>query len=60
MRVRLLKSWTNMQGRKYPIGTVLAVDTSLGLKLIKTKNGVLYDGAYPEVKKSKTNFKNKE
>ena len=57
MRVRLVKSWTNMQGRKYPIGTVLAVDSSLGFRLIKTKRGEPYDGDYPNVKKSKTNFK---
>jgi hypothetical protein len=58
MRVRLKKSWTNTQGRKYPIGTVLAVDNSLGNKLIKDKKGELYEGDYPNVKKSKTNFKN--
>lgn len=46
-----------MQGRKYPIGTVLTVDSSLGFRLIKTKRGEPYDGDYPNVKKSKTNFK---
>ena len=60
MRVRLIKSWTNPQGRKYPIGEVLAVDNSLGNKLIKKKNGILYEGEYPNVKKSRTNFKSKE
>ena len=49
-----------MQGRKYPIGTVLAVDGSLGNRLIKSKRGENYDGDYPNVKKSRTNFKNKE
>ena len=49
-----------MQGRKYPIGEVLAVDNSLGNKLIKKKNGILYEGEYPNVKKSRTNFKSKE
>lgn len=57
MRVRLLKSWINTQGRKYPKGTVLSTDESLGFKLIKNKYGVLYDGEYPNVKKMRTNFK---
>lgn len=46
-----------MTGKKYPIGTVLQVDESLGNRLIKNKNGVPYGGDYPNVKKSKTNFK---
>ena len=60
MKVRLDKSWTNMTGKKYPIGTVLDTDASLGNKIIKSKRGHLYEGDYPNVKKSKTNFKIKE
>lgn len=46
-RVRLMKKWTNVFGREYPIGTVLQTDAELGSELIRLKYGVEYHGKYP-------------
>jgi hypothetical protein len=56
MRVRLRRSWTNEQGRKYPIGTVLNVFNSFGKQMIQDGIAYPYDGDYPRVKKEKTEF----
>jgi hypothetical protein len=56
MRVRLHRSWINMQGRKYPIGQVLQVDKTLGRHLIDQNYGTEYTGEYPKVNKVKTQF----
>jgi hypothetical protein len=56
MRVRLHRSWTNTQGRKYPIGQVLQVDKSLGRLLVNENYGTEYNGEYPKVNKVKTEF----
>lgn len=55
MRVRLRRSWTNEQGRKYPIGTVLQVFPTLGKELVNNGTAVDYNGEYPP-RKEKTNF----
>jgi len=58
MRVRLLRSWTNLQGRKYPIGQFLDVDRTLGKRLLSERYAVEDNTKYPitKEKKSKTNL----
>lgn len=55
-KIRLIKSWTNKRGRKYPVGFTLVVDNVLGSELIEKKYGVKYDGEYPPQGKVKTEF----
>lgn len=54
MIVKLSKSWTNVFGKKYPIGTPLQVHKDLGRKLIEDGYGEEYDGSRQV--KSKTDF----
>jgi hypothetical protein len=56
MRVRLLKSWTNQQGRKYPIGTVITFDRAFSKNMIEQGLAKEYNGEYPRVKKEKIEF----
>lgn len=55
MRVRLLRSWTNEQGKKYPIGQYLDLWPSLGRTLIADRFAVEDNAKYPP-KKVKINF----
>jgi hypothetical protein len=54
--IRLLKSWTNKSGRKYPIGKILPMSNSLSKDLIRDNIAVEYKGEYPPKKKMKTDF----
>jgi hypothetical protein len=45
-----------MQGRKYPIGTVLSLDRKFAKEIIGDGLAVEYDGEYPRVNKEKTEF----
>jgi hypothetical protein len=54
VRVRLLKSWTNAQGRKYGIGWVIS--TTEGKKMIEKGIAEEYNGEYPPKRKMRTNF----
>lgn len=57
MRVRLLKSWVGLTGRKYPIGQILIVTNGLAKKLINEKRATKYTGEYPPRKlKIRTDF----
>lgn len=53
MRVRLLRSWINLQGRKYPIGQYLDVDRTLGKKLLAERYAVEDNTQYPITKSKK-------
>lgn len=52
----MLKSWTNVFGRKYPIGTVLQCDKQLHEELIDMGWAEDFDGLYPPKTKKKTDF----
>jgi hypothetical protein len=58
MRLRLLKSWTNAQGRKYPIGQILQLSSTLEKSLLANGTAEEYKGVYPPSGKwkMKTNF----
>jgi endonuclease YncB( thermonuclease family) len=56
MRVRLLRSWTSPQGRKYPIGQVITFWRGFAKEMIQQGLAVEYTGDYPNVKKEKTEF----
>lgn len=47
VRVRLVKSWTNTQGKVYAVGTILQLIPSLASELLADKIGEKYDGQYP-------------
>lgn len=55
-RVILEKSWTNKQRKKYPVGTILQVDNTLGSQLINEKFGKKYEDKYPPEQKIKKDF----
>lgn len=53
-RVMLLKSWANRSsGKRYPVGTVLQVDSELGSELIRDGIAEKYSGPYPPEQKTK-------
>jgi hypothetical protein len=60
MRIRLLKSWINTQGKKYPVGQILGISKGLALRMIAEGKAEEYCGAYPPPRgrkgKMKTNF----
>ncbi len=45
-----------MQGKKYPIGTVLTLTRSFAKEMIENGTATEYTGEYPRVKKMKTEF----
>lgn len=55
-KVTLIKSWTNFQGRVYPVGQVLIVDKELRQQLIDEGVASIYEGEYPPKEKVKTDF----
>ncbi len=57
MRVRLLKSWANVRGRVYPVGTILQVTSYLASELLADKTAENYSGDYPPKSKMKMNLK---
>jgi hypothetical protein len=59
MRVRLLRSWINTQGKKYPIGQYLDVDRTLGKKLLAERYAVEDNAQYPPKKVKSDLFKPK-
>lgn len=55
-RVILTKSWTNILGRTYAIGSIIQCDPELEEKLISHEYGEKYEGEYPPQKKVKLEF----
>lgn len=53
-RLELKKSWTNPQGVKYFVGTIIQVDRSLGRKLLADGTANVYSGPYPPIGKVRT------
>lgn len=47
VRILLNRSWTNFQGKKYPVGTILQLTKQLGSQLIADGIGEFYEGQYP-------------
>lgn len=56
MKARLVKSWTNIFGRKYPIGQVILCHPDLHKELIDDGYAEDFDGVYSAKKKKKTEF----
>jgi hypothetical protein len=54
--VRLLKSWKNDQGRKYPIGWILGISKGVALRMIDGGIAEEYKGEYPPRTKMQTDF----
>jgi hypothetical protein len=57
VRILLKKSWTNIQGRVYPVGTILQLIPTKASELIADKIGEKYDGDYPPKNKIKMDLK---
>lgn len=55
MRVRLLRSWTNTLGIKYPVGKLIDTDRTLGRQLISERYAVEDNPKNPR-KKIKSDF----
>ncbi len=53
VRILLNKSWTNFQGKKYPVKTIVQLIPSLASQLIADGIGDYYTGDYPPKKKFK-------
>lgn len=56
MRVRLLRSWTNETGNKYPVGSFLDLWGKLAKELIQDRFAVEDNTKFPIKRKMKTNF----
>lgn len=56
MKVILIRSWTNVFGRKYPMGQLMNVDKTLGERLIKQCYAKEYDFKKGQIVKYKTDF----
>lgn len=54
MKLRLIKSWTNPFGRKYPIGQIITTDRELGKFLLDNKFAKDYEETHS--KKVKSDF----
>lgn len=57
MKILLERSWTNVFGRKYPIGQTIPCDRQLGNFLIDNGYGKEINGKAPLKTKSKTKMK---
>lgn len=55
-RVILIKSWTNILGRIYPVGQIIQCDKDLHSILIEDGLAEDYTGDYPPKEKIKTDF----
>ena len=52
----LTRSWTNVFGRKYPIGQKMRVDDDLGQDLMDNNYAKDFNGVYKSKEKTKTKF----
>ena len=52
----LTRSWTNVFGRKYPIGQKMRVDDDLGQYLMDNNYAKDFNGVYKSKEKTKTEF----
>lgn len=59
MKVILLRSWTNTQGKKYPIGTTLQLWDGFAKELIQQGIAREYNGDYPPKTKQRINLNTK-
>ena len=52
----LTRSWTNVFGRKYPIGQKMRVDNQLGQRLLDENYAKEFNGVYKSKEKVRTDF----
>jgi len=55
-RVVLIASWTNIRGKKYPVGQIIQGDKELTEELINSGKAKRYEGRYPPREKVKSDF----
>ena len=55
-RIQLVKSWTNVFGRKYPVGQILQGTKEFVNELISSGTAKEYKGVYPPRTKVKSDF----
>ncbi len=55
-RIVLVKSWTNVFNRKYPVGQILQGTKQFVNELISSGTAKEYNGEYPPRKKVKSDF----
>lgn len=56
MKLRLIKSWTNPFGRKYPVGQIMQTDRQLGKFLLDNKFAKEYEETQNVKQKVKSDF----